>query len=83
MQLSLEKVREVGGSISVTRNTLFKLAAEGYSSRRSLLKTLKDLMPLLLLQKMQQQLQKFEKAGERFENLVSFKAGVLRRQIVN
>ena len=76
-----KQVREVGGSISVSRNTLFRLAAEG-SPAEEAFKDLKGPHAVAFATEDAAAVAKcLKKAGESSENLVSLKAGLLEGKL--
>jgi large subunit ribosomal protein L10 len=78
-----KQVREVGGSISVSRNTLFKLAAEG-SPAEEAFKDLKGPHAVAFASEDAAAVAKcLKKAGENSENLVSLKAGFLEGKLLS
>lgn len=78
-----KQVREVGGSISVSRNTLFRLAAEG-SAAEEAFKDLKGPHAVAFATEDAAAVAKcLKKAGETSENLVSLKAGLLEGKLLS
>ena len=78
-----KQVREVGGSISVSRNTLFRLASEGSAAEKAF-KDLKGPHAVAFASDDAAAVAKcLKKAGENSENLVSLKAGFLEGKLLS
>jgi large subunit ribosomal protein L10 len=78
-----KEVRDAGGSISVTRNTLFRLAAEGTPAEESF-KELKGPHALAFAESDPAAVAKCLKdAGKNFEDLVSLEAGFLDGKLLS
>ena len=78
-----KEVRDAGGSISVTRNTLFRLAAEGTPAEESF-KELKGPHAVAFAEADPAAVAKcLKKAGESFEDLVTLKAGFLNGKLLS
>ena len=77
-----KQVRDAGGSIAVSKNTLFKLAAEGSPAEESF-KDLKGPHAVAFATGDAAAVAKcLKKAGENSDNLVSLKAGVLEGKLL-